>query len=76
MYRMLKDKGALILLVICHRLLYNVIDKNVCHFRRYAKNDLDAKLRKTEFTVDKMFYFVVLGILGRYLMVICLRTLR
>ncbi|HYO06016.1 MAG TPA: class I SAM-dependent methyltransferase, partial [Phototrophicaceae bacterium] len=68
LYRMLKDKGTLILLVPCHGFLYNVIDKNVGHFRRYTKSDLEAKTRKTEFTMYRMFYFNVLGILGWYLM--------
>ncbi len=67
LYRMLKDKGTLTLLVPCHGFLYNVIDKNVGHFRRYTKSDLEAKTRKTEFTMDRMFYFNVLGILGWYL---------
>jgi SAM-dependent methyltransferase len=67
LYRMLKDRGTLILLVPCHGFLYNVIDKNVGHFRRYTKSDLEAKIRKTEFTVDRVFYFNVLGMLGWYL---------
>jgi hypothetical protein len=46
LYRRLKDKGALILLVPCHGFLYNVIDKNVGHIKRSTKNDLEAKPRK------------------------------
>jgi SAM-dependent methyltransferase len=64
LYRMLKDKGTLILLVPCHGFLYNVIDKNVGHFRRYTKSDLGAKIRKTEFAIDRMFYFNALGLNG------------
>jgi SAM-dependent methyltransferase len=67
LYDMLNDKGRLIILVPCHKFLYNVIDKNVGHFRRYSKRDLEAKVRKTEFTIEKMHYFNALGILGWYL---------
>lgn len=67
LYRMLKDKGTLILLVPCHGFLYNVIDRSVGHFRRYTKSDLGAKIRKTEFAIDRMFYFNALGIMGWYL---------
>lgn len=65
---MLKDKGTLILLVPCHGLLYNVVDKNIGHFKCYTKSDLGTEVRKTEFTMDRMFYLNVLGILGWYLM--------
>ena len=67
LYDMLNDKGRLVILVPCHKFLYNVIDKNVGHFRRYSKRDLEAKVGKTGFTIEKMHYFNALGILGWYL---------
>ena len=67
LYGMLNDKGRLVILVPCHKFLYNVIDKNVGHFRRYSKRDLEHKVGKTEFTIEKMHYFNALGILGWYL---------
>ena len=67
LYNMLKDKGRLVILVPCHKFLYNVIDKNVGHFRRYSKEELEVKIKKTGFTVEKMYYFNSLGLLGWYL---------
>lgn len=67
LYNMLKDKGTLVILVPCHKFLYNVIDKDLGHFRRYSKKDLDTKIRKTKFTMDRIFCFNVLGLIGWYL---------
>ena len=67
LYNMLKDKGTLVILVPCHKFLYNVIDKDLGHFRRYAQKDLGTKIRKTEFTMDRIFYFNALGLVGWYL---------
>ena len=64
---MLKDNGRLVILVPCHKFLYNVIDKNVGHFRRNSKKELEVKIRKTGFTIEKMYYFNSLGVLGWYL---------
>src|SRR6266513_1839882 len=57
LYKMLKSEGILIILVPCHKFLYNVIDTNVGHFRRYTKKDLELKIRKTRFSIERMFYF-------------------
>ncbi len=67
LYNVLKDKGTLVILVPCHKFLYNVIDKNLGHFRRYSRKDLYTKIRKTKFTMDRIFYFNVLGLIGWYL---------
>jgi 2-polyprenyl-3-methyl-5-hydroxy-6-metoxy-1,4-benzoquinol methylase len=66
LYKMLKNEGILITLVPCHKFLYNVIDTNVGHFRRYTKKDLELKIRKTRFSIERMFYFNMLGIIGWY----------
>ena len=67
LYKMLKSEGILIILVPCHKFLYNVIDTNVGHFRRYTKKDLELKIRKTRFSIERMFYFNMLGIIGWYI---------
>lgn len=67
MYDMLKDGGNLIILVPCHKFLYNVIDKKVGHFRRYTKKELESKIKNTDFKIIKIRYFNMLGILGWYL---------
>jgi 2-polyprenyl-3-methyl-5-hydroxy-6-metoxy-1,4-benzoquinol methylase len=66
LYKMLKRGGILTILVPCHKFLYNVIDTNVGHVRRYTKKDLEFKIRKTQFTIQRMFYFNMLGIIGWY----------
>ena len=53
--------------VPCHKFLYNMIDTNVGHFRRYEKKDLESKIRKARFTIERMFYFNMLGIIGWYI---------
>jgi SAM-dependent methyltransferase len=67
LYEMLKDEGTVVILVPCHKFLYNVIDKNVGHFRRYTKKELEYKVSKTQFTIQRIFYFNMLGIVGWYL---------
>jgi ubiquinone/menaquinone biosynthesis C-methylase UbiE len=67
LYKMLKNEGTLILLVPCHKFLYNVIDTNVGHFRRYTKKELEYKVSKTRFVIQQIFYFNMLGIVGWYL---------
>jgi SAM-dependent methyltransferase len=67
LYKMLKKDGMLIILVPCHKFLYNVIDTQVGHFRRYTKKDLESKIRNSQFTIDSIFYFNLLGIIGWYM---------
>jgi SAM-dependent methyltransferase len=67
LYRMLKDEGTMVLLVPCHKFLYNVLDKKAGHFRRYTKKELEYKVSKTQFIIQRIFYFNMLGIVGWYL---------
>jgi ubiquinone/menaquinone biosynthesis C-methylase UbiE len=66
LYRMLQKDGTLVILVPCHKFLYNVIDVNVGHYRRYAKRELLEKISKTHFCVERISYFNMLGIAGWY----------
>src|SRR3989338_6811337 len=43
LYQMLRPDGNLIILVPCHKFLYNVIDHQVAHFRRYTEKELVQK---------------------------------
>ena len=67
LYKMLRTEGILILLVPCHKFLYNAIDRKIGHFRRYTKNDLESKIKTTPFVIERLFYFNMLGIIGWYL---------
>src|SRR5919198_3629845 len=55
LYRMLKDEGTMVLLVPCHKFLYNVLDKKAGHFRRYTKKELEYKVSKTRFIIQRIF---------------------
>lgn len=66
LYQMLKPNGNLIILVPGHKFLYNVIDRQVAHFRRYTKKELTQKINSSNFKILKIFQFNVLGILGWY----------
>jgi phospholipid N-methyltransferase len=66
-YKMLTNGGTLIILVPCHKFLYNVIDKNIGHYRRYTKKGLYDKIKETNFTTVYMHYFNMMGVVGWYL---------
>jgi ubiquinone/menaquinone biosynthesis C-methylase UbiE len=67
LYGMLQKDGMLVILVPCHKFLYNVIDVNVGHYRRYAKKELLKKINMTHFYVERISYFNTLGIAGWYI---------
>jgi ubiquinone/menaquinone biosynthesis C-methylase UbiE len=67
LYRMLQKDGMLVILVPCHKFLYNVIDVNVGHYRRYAKKELLKKISMTHFCIERLSYFNMLGIAGWYI---------
>jgi 2-polyprenyl-3-methyl-5-hydroxy-6-metoxy-1,4-benzoquinol methylase len=64
LYKMWKNGGILIILVPCHKFLFNVIDEKLGHFRRYTKKELRRKINKTNFTVACMHYFNTAGMVG------------
>jgi SAM-dependent methyltransferase len=66
LYKLLKKGGRLIILVPCHKFLYNIIDKNIGHFRRYTKKELCDKVNETNFTILCMHYFNAVGVVGWY----------
>ena len=66
LYRMLKEGGSLVVLVPSHKFLFNIIDMNVGHYRRYSKEELLEKTQLTGFKPEHIFYFNMLGIVGWY----------
>ncbi|MEX1053813.1 MAG: class I SAM-dependent methyltransferase [Nitrosopumilaceae archaeon] len=66
LYKMLRKNGTLIILVPANKFLYNVIDKSIDHWRRYTKKELETKIKNTKFSVEKMFSFNMLGVVGWY----------
>ena len=67
LYKMLKKNGKLILLVPSHKFLFNAIDSNIGHHRRYTKNELENKIKQTQFSIIRIFYFNLVGIIGWYI---------
>jgi len=61
---LLKPKGKVVILVPSHPKLYNRIDKNLHHFRRYDSQQLENKIITAGFSIDKTSGFNALGILA------------
>lgn len=61
-HQTLEDSGRLFIFVPAMQWLYSRFDKNIGHFRRYAKNELENKCRKAGFKVLKSSYFDLMGI--------------
>jgi len=62
--KLLKSNGRLILLVPCHKWLYNELDKAVLHYRRYHKRELTQKIVQAGFLVERLWYFNFFSIFG------------
>lgn len=67
LYNMLRNDGNLIILVPANKFLYNIIDKSIGHWRRYTKKELKSKLLKSNFKIQKIYSFNILGMLGWFL---------
>ena len=66
-YDLLEPGGRLVLLVPALAVLYGSLDRALDHFRRYERADLLDKLAGAGFTVEKSWFFNVLGVFGWYL---------
>ena len=65
-YNVLAPGGKLIILVPAYKFLFNCIDKVIGHYRRYTKKEIIAKVKQTEFSIVKLFYFNFAAIPGWY----------
>ena len=63
-YRFLPQGGRLVLLVPALRILYNTLDRELGHFRRYTKRELILKLKRNHFHICSLKYFNFFGIFG------------
>jgi len=59
--------GRLIILVPALKRLYNVLDKELGHFRRYNREELIKKIVENDFKVCALRYFNLFGILGWFI---------
>lgn len=64
---MLTPQGRLILVVPAYQCLFNPLDANDGHFRRYERADLNEKLRTAGFSVVHESRFNLFGIFGWFL---------
>ena len=64
---MLKPGGKLVLVVPAHMCLYNPLDANDGHFRRYEYAELNEKLKTAGFSVVHESRFNLFGIFGWFL---------
>jgi SAM-dependent methyltransferase len=63
-YQVLRPKGRLILLVPALKWLYNDLDRELGHFRRYSKGELQQKLEAQGFKIRYLIFLNGFGILG------------
>lgn len=61
---MLKTGGKIVMLVPAKRFAFNNLDKELGHYRRYEKKELEEKLQKAGFEVEKIQFFNILGLLS------------
>lgn len=62
----LAPAGRLILLVPARPWLYCSLDRNLGHFRRYRKSELERKVRQAGFQIEKTFSMNAVGMAGWY----------
>jgi 2-polyprenyl-3-methyl-5-hydroxy-6-metoxy-1,4-benzoquinol methylase len=67
MKAMLRPGGRLILLVPAYPWLYGTLDEALHHYRRYAPRELKSLLRELDFSVERVFFLNLFGILGWWL---------
>jgi SAM-dependent methyltransferase len=61
-YETLAPKGRMFIFVPALPALYGAFDREVGHFRRYVKSDLETKVRDARFKILKSSYFDFAGI--------------
>jgi len=62
--RLLKKEGKLIMLVPAFSWLFNSLDKELGHFRRYTKKTVTTLLLKENFSIESNSYFNFAGMSG------------
>jgi 2-polyprenyl-3-methyl-5-hydroxy-6-metoxy-1,4-benzoquinol methylase len=63
-YQLLSSGGRIIVLVPALKILYNVLDQELGHFRRYSRKDLIQRLTLNGFKIQYLKFFNLFGILG------------
>ncbi len=66
LYRLLASGGNLIVLVPAFQRLFNALDRELGHYRRYGKKELWQKIVQNGFKVRYINFFNPLGVVGWY----------
>jgi SAM-dependent methyltransferase len=72
-YQLLPAGGRLVVLVPALNILYNVLDQELGHFRRYSRKELLKKLTLNGFNVRYLKFFNFFGIFGWFVNGVLLR---
>ncbi|HEX7042230.1 MAG TPA: methyltransferase domain-containing protein [Patescibacteria group bacterium] len=64
LHSMLSKNGRLLLLIPAKKLAYTDLDRRLGHFRRYEKEELEIKLSKTGFKIEKLYSFNLVGLIS------------
>jgi len=62
----LNPGGRCVLLIPAHPFLYNCIDANVGHYRRYSRVSILERVSRTPFIIERLFSFNALSMLAWY----------
>lgn len=66
-YQLLSSGGRLIILVPAMKILYNSLDQELGHLRRYSKKEIIMKLKSNSFKILYIGFFNILGIIGWFI---------
>jgi SAM-dependent methyltransferase len=66
-YKLLAEGGQVVILVPSFQKLYNRLDRELGHYRRYTKSTLSRVFSSTDFQVVHKQYFNFAGIFGWYI---------
>lgn len=66
-FHLLPKGGRLIVLAPALKILYNALDKELGHFRRYGRAELAQKLARNGFVIRSSKYFNFFGIFGWFI---------
>lgn len=65
--KLLKEGGSSVILVPSYQALYNVLDKNLDHYRRYNKKSLSELFVKSNYKITHKQYFNFMGIFAWFI---------
>ena len=65
--KIITTNGRLVLIVPAHKILFSNFDKRLGHYRRYSKEELQDKLQKGGFFIEKIEFMNVLATIGWFL---------